>query len=489
MQTLSPLIQVMEANFASQAQRTCLEVEDRSLTYSRMDAASRGAAQALAKLGLGPGSRVGLWSEGPAMGFFVALAALLRMGAVPVPLGSKNTPEHIARIKDIAGLTHVVVGDGQTPPVEGLQLIEFSALSGDESWQPPQVGTDDLGALLFTSGSTGAPKGVMLSHRALGGNVLAIGQALGLTPDDRWYFNTPFTFTSAICHFLTCLLAGCTVHADDRFSFPAQTVASINECQATGFAGSPIQIRWFVEALESVSQVPTLKRLMSSGDAMPESTIRHINEKLGGVQYYYVYGMTELGGRFCVCPPQDSLRKLGSVGKPLQGLQAQIRDTETLALLEPGEMGEVFASGEWLMDGYLNQPEKTAQTITEFGLRTGDMGRMDRDGFLYLLGRADNVFKSGGEKISTVLIEKALVALGGFADVAVLGVPDDYLHTVPKVYYVLQPDVEFDRREVLNQLRQTLPDSHLPSLFEEIGAIPRTGSGKVDWPELKQRDA
>ena len=485
MSSNSPLIDRINKNFSKYATELCLEVEGSTYTYADLDSKSRSFAGWLGDVhGIKAGALVGLWCPEPQPEFFIAMLALLRMGAVFVPLNPTYPQDQIRQIVESAGMEQILVGRGDAPPVDGPRLIDLGAATESEADALANPAEGDLSALLFTSGSTGISKGVMLSHKALGLNVISTAEALGLTAKDRWLFNTPFTFTSAICHFLTCVAAGCSVKAMDRFFFPNDIIATVNSFGATGFGGSPLQIRWLVEAVESPDQMPTLIKLMSSGDSMPEHTIEMIAQTLPNAEFFYVYGMTELGGRFCICPSKDSLNKLGSVGKPLKGLACHIRDMDSAEILPVGEIGEIIATGDMLMDGYWRLPDKTAETISQYGLHSGDLGYLDDDGFLFLSGRKDDVFKSSGEKVSTKAIENALLAYGGFKDVAVVGVPDPYLSMVPKVYYNMLPGNEFNRKKVLAYLRSRLTESHMPSQFVERQDIPRTGSGKIDRKKL-----
>lgn len=485
----SPLIKKLKNNFTEFAGQECLNIEGQGVTYREMDVSTLYFAQQLAGQGIGAGSLVGIWLE-PGLEVFTALIGLWRINAVPVPLNIKAPVQQNQEIIAGLDLAGVLAGPEKRLPVDGLNLISPPSLEGapEDGFQEASPQADDLAALLFTSGSTGISKGVMVSHRALGGNAAATAKALGLTSNDRWLFNTPFTFTSAICHFLTSLMAGATVKAMDRFCFPPEMIALLNDFRATGFGGSPIQNRWLVEAVEDPGQLPYLKKAMSSGDALPDHTYHMFSQNLPQVKLFNVYGMTELAGRFCILDQDEGQNQIGSVGKPIEGLRCMIRDQDTAELLPPGEVGEIYAQGSLLMDGYYRLPDKTAETLTEFGVRSGDLGYKDEEGFVYLVSRKDDVFKSSGEKVSTVLIANTLLETGVFSDVAVVGVSDDYLGMVPKVFFVPRDGREFNRKEILSWLNDRLPSSHIPPLFEELAEIPRTGSGKLDRKKLALKE-
>lgn len=462
--------------------QTCLVTDGHTLTYAAVGRITSGWASKFQEKKIFRGHLVGLWLDSE-VEFFLAMIGLWRIGAVPVILNSDLRKNRKREILDRLHL-HAILADsdqveelaGEGVPIVSLPQVSVFPGTGDIS---PDISPDDTAAILFTSGSSGIPKGVVLSHRSLFGNAVATSKRLGLGPGDRWLFNIPFSFTSAICHVLTCLAAGSSVYAMDRFCFPNQFVRILNDYRATGVGASPIQVRWLLDALAGHDDVPTLKKIMSSGDTLLEVIWHDLNRKLPWIELYNTYGMTELGGRFSILDPAEAGRKIGSVGKPIEGMTCTVRDPETGEILPAGEHGDVYAEGELVMDIYYGMPEQTRDTLTESGLKTGDIGWKDEDGFLFLAGRSDDVFKSSGEKVSAILIQQALAGLGLFEDVAVLGVADKIIGMVPKVYYVLQEGKTFGRKGLLAELNLILPPTHIPHLFVEVDSIPRTGSGKI----------
>lgn len=486
------LTERLQGNFKEFADRQCLVTDALALTYSEMARASNHWAVELQKNEVGKGNLVGLWL-GSSIEFFLAMIALWQLGAVPVVLNPDLRKRQKDEILSRLDLFAIIIGRDYEEESFAQEIRIIEALPMDVSFADEPIKTeinpDDTAAILFTSGSSGMPKGVVLSHRALGGNAVATGKALGLCPDDRWIFNIPFSYTSAICHVFTGMAAGCSVYALDRFCFPDQFILMLNDFKATGFGGSPIQVRWLLDALTGHEDVPSLKKIMSSGDRLLDKVWIDLRRKMPDISFYNTYGLTELGGRFCILDPKEAGHRIGSVGKPIDGLICTVRDPDTDEEFPRREQGEVYAEGDLLMDGYYRLPEQTKSTIVNSRLRTGDIGWQDEEGFLYLVGRSDDVFKSSGEKVSAVLIQQVVAELDCFQDVAVLGVPDEFLGLVPKVYYVLKEGRAFDRKSLLAQLNRKLPQSHVPRLFAEVKLIPRTGSGKVARQQLKSGGA
>ncbi len=204
---------------------------------------------------------------------------------------------------------------------------------------------------------------------------------------------------------------------------------------------------------------------------------------LPGVRLFNMYGLTEVSGRLCILPPAELDARVGSVGRPIGDMRVAARRPDGAAAAA-GETGELFVTGSLLMQGYLDEPEITASTLTAHGLRTGDFGRTDADGYVWIEGRKDDIIKRGGEKVSIIHVQQALQGLGRFADVAVLAAPDDILGHVP-VAFVVPVEDGFKASRVLRELRGVLPSSSLPSRIVAVPAIPRTGSGKAIRAELQ----
>jgi feruloyl-CoA synthase len=224
---------------------------------------------------------------------------------------------------------------------------------------------------------------------------------------------------------------------------------------------------------------------VSSGDHLPLPVIEKFRRVLPGVSLFNMYGLTEVSGRLCILPPADLDVRVGSVGRPIGDMRVVARRGDG-AEAAPGETGEVFDTGSLLMQGYLDEPEITANTLTPFGLKTGDFGRVDESGAVWIAGRKDDIIKRGGEKVSIIHVQEALQGLGRFADVAVVAAPDEILGHVPVAFVVPHEPEGFKASKLLRELRGVLPSASLPSRVIAVAAIPRTGSGKAIRAELRK---
>jgi len=492
----------------------------RGRTYTYADTLRRAAAVAAALRAAGTtrGARVALCLEEYDQ-FFVSMLGVWLAGGVVVPLNTslpqadvdwllgKAAPTHLVLPADDASATgaaaakpaprRLVVGTDATGKVSGLRgsaapadgAAAHAAAHAAAGSAPidlaelEPVHEDELAMIMFTSGTTGLPKGVCQTLRAVSSNAGHVSRTLGLREDDRIFINTPPYFTSGICHLLTLLAAGGGVAGQLGFYFGAGLLDEMEAQGCTGFGGAPAHLVRVVEPLER-PRAHSFRFWVSSGDHLPLPVIDKFRRVLPAVSLFNMYGLTEVSGRLCILPPSELDVRVGAVGRPIGDMRVTARRGDG-AEAAPGEVGELYVTGSLLMQGYLDEPEITASTLTGRGLKTGDFGRVDESGSVWIEGRKDDIIKRGGEKVSIIHVQQALQGLERFADVAVLAAPDDILGHVPVAFVVpLEPD-GFKASRLLRELRGVLPPTSLPSRVIAVPAIPRTGSGKAIKAELQ----
>ena len=495
-----------------------LDTRGRRYTYSAFLALAEETAAGLAQAGGGRGSRVALCLEEYDQ-FFVAMFGAWLAGAVVVPLNTSLPPADLQWLLAKAAPQVLVTAPGAGAPGQvapgagakagdaagpqpGAPLVlsvacdDDGAVTGLQAPQAPAarvagaaergsagpVTEDELAMIMFTSGTTGLPKGVCQTLRAISGNAGRVSRTLGLRADDRIFVNTPPYFTSGICHFLTLMASGGGTAGQLGFFFGAELLDEMARLGCTGFGGAPAHLVRVVEPLDEPRD-HSVRFWVSSGDHLPQHVIEKLRLVLPGVALFNVYGLTEVSGRLCVLPPAALDERPGSVGRPIAGMTVVARRPDG-GLAAAGETGELFVEGPLLMQGYLDEAEITARTLTEHGLRTGDFGHVDADGYVWIAGRKDDIIKRGGEKVSIVHVQQALQGLGRFADVAVMAAPDEILGHVP-VAFVVPQEEGFRASRLLRELRGVLPSTSMPSRVIAVDAIPRTGSGKAVRAQLQ----
>ncbi|MTI10398.1 class I adenylate-forming enzyme family protein [Curvivirga aplysinae] len=454
---------------------------DNSISLSRSEFLFKTSlAREVLKLHIGPKDKV-LISGGRGIKFFIELFAVWSLGATAVPIAADATEDYIDFVSKTVS-PKAYCGDLF---LNGL-VIDYDKEpepQTDVSFEYYPVNADDDCAILFTSGSTGIPKGVLLSHQSILGNSRGILEILNFQ-NERVFVNTPFHFTSAICHFIACSLSGsCFIGIENKFLF-SDLPKEISKYKITCFGGAPVQLRWIAEYLlahepQDIESLSSLKSVISSGDHLSEDIIEKFKATPFQVKIFTVYGLTELGGRFCVLRPEDINRFPGSVGKPIEGLSVEIHDSDTYEPLESGERGVIIASGKFVFKEYINNREATDKSLNQYGFNTGDIGYLNDMGYLYLVGRSDDVFKVNGQKLSSLLIQQEMMKLDLFDDVAVTPHVSELYGQIPKAYCVMKKDVVFQKGHILRMLRKELPLNHLPKEFCVVSKIPRTGSGKI----------
>jgi acyl-CoA synthetase (AMP-forming)/AMP-acid ligase II len=478
-----------------------LSTRGRSYTYGDALRRAERIAAALVAAGAERGDRVALHLE-EYDSFFVAMLGVWLAGCVVVPLNTSLPAADVAWLVAKAQPSFLIIPDDAGCEAAGPRrlvaatdedgLVGGLRPAGAEGWLAADaaevapadraVGEDELAMIMFTSGTTGLPKGVCQTLRGVSSNAGHVAQTLHLTVSDRIFINTPPYFTSGICHFLTLMANGGGTAGQLGFYFGTGLLDEMEALGCNGFGGAPAHLVRVGEPLAEPRQ-HKLRFWVSSGDHLPLPVIEKLRRVLPGVALFNMYGLTEVSGRLCVLPPEELDARVGSVGRPIGDMRVVARRPDGEAA-PAGETGELFVTGSLLMLGYLDEPEITAKTLTAQGLRTGDFGHTDADGYVWIAGRKDDIIKRGGEKVSIIHVQQALQGLGRFADVAVLAAPDEILGHVP-VAFVVPQEADFKASKVLRELRGVLPSSSLPSRIVAVPAIPRTGSGKAIRAELQ----
>jgi long-chain acyl-CoA synthetase len=467
----------------AEPQRPLLITRGREFTYEGFVGRAGAVVEQLRGAGFARGDRVALFQE-DYDDFFVTMFAVWLAGGVVVPLNTSLPVKDVAGLLGKARPRFLLVPDESACPLDGPRRLRVAV--GELGTVRPgftPIGPDDLAMIMFTSGTTGVPKGVCQTLRAISANAGHVAVTMGLTATDRVFVNTPPYFTSGICHFLTLLAATGSLAGRQGFFFGQSLLAEMEKLDCTGFGGAPAHLVRVVEPLTAVQPASGLRFWVSSGDHLPLKTIEKTRAVLPAVELFNMYGLTEVSGRLCILPPAEFEQRLGSVGRPIDGMSVTVRRPDGSAAAA-GESGEILVAGPLIMQGYLDEPQLTADALTANGFRTGDFGHQDGDGYVWIEGRHDDIFKRGGEKVSAVQIQQALLSLGLFSDAAVVSADDEILGKVPVAFVVPMSAEPFRSTPVLRQLKGLLPATALPGKIVALERIPRTGSGKTVRAEL-----
>lgn len=490
------------------AERVALIFHDAEITYGKLAAGVEALAAGLRARGIKPGERIGLLLPNcPA--FVGAYYAAGFVGAVAVPVNPTLKPlelEYIWRDADIRlvltiptllptaaearknlpGLREVLPIDPLQPPAEWNLFPDNSPDSETREIPLPEIKTDanDCAVIIYTSGTTGYPKGAMLSHRNLLRNIEQIQARLHFQPTDRFLGVLPLfhSFAATVCMNLT-LAIGATVCLMENFT-PSRVYEAMQKNRLSVIPAVPAIFNALLPfGADSPSEFSALRMLVSGGAPLPASTLAALETRFR-VPVLEGDGPTECSPVTSV-NPLEGPRKIGSVGPPLPGVEAAIFDDENKSL-PPEAVGEIVVRGDNVMLGYLNQPDATAEAMTGGWYHTGDIGRMDADGYIYIMARKKDMIITSGLNVYPREIEEVLLTHPAVKDAAVIGLPDALRGEEVVAVVIRKPDVEISERDLMRYCRERLAPYKAPRrvIFREV--LPYGSAGKVVKRLLKK---
>jgi long-chain acyl-CoA synthetase len=369
--------------------------------------------------------------------------------------------------------------DGEHPLLSNDDVDATGIDPTDIDIDPASIGGDDTALILYTSGTTGAPKGVTLTHGNLLANASAVVRYLALDERDSVLSILAFYYAYGASVLHTHLISGGCVVLAPNLLFPHLLMDTIARERITGFSGVPSTFALLLERVKLADyDLSSLRYLTQAGGAMSPVLTRRLRAALPHARLFVMYGQTEATSRLTWLPPERLDEKLGSVGIPVEGVELRIvhEDGRDAAI---GDIGEVRVRGANVMRGYWNNPEASSLVLVDGWLRTGDLGHLDADGVLWLAGRRSDMIKTGAHRVHPGDIEDVIAEMPGVSEVAVVGVDDAVLGQVIKAFVVapgLPPNSE---NQIKAHCRERLATYKIPRDIAFVTALPRTASGKV----------
>ncbi|GAA1074616.1 class I adenylate-forming enzyme family protein [Tsukamurella spumae] len=473
---------------ASRAPSDPALADDRlELSNSEFAAAVRTAAARLRDSGVAAGDVVGLLLPNR-VELVVAVFAAWRLGAAVTPINPALAPPEIAYQAADAGARVLVTEAGATTPdgIAALSCEELLAGAEGEGAPPVAVRPTDLALLIYTAGTTGKPKGVMITHGNIAAMTASFIEHFSFTEHDHSLLVLPlFHANGVVLGTLTPLRAGGRTTIVGRFR-PDEFFPAVERHRPTYFSAVPAIYAMLTALPEEVEPDTSSLRFGICGAApMPVDLIERFESRFG-VPIVEGYGLSETTTASAI-NPLDGPRKPGTVGPALPGQRIRIVDG-ALRDVPPGETGEVLIAGDVVMAGYLNRPDATAETIVDGWLRTGDVGLLDEDGYLRLVDRVKDMVIRGGENIYPKEIEAQLYHDPRVFEAAVIGRPHDVLGEVPVAYVSLREGATVTSEELLDGLRGELAKVKVPVDLILLDDIPKNPVGKIDKPTLRRQD-
>lgn len=489
--------------------KVALVCNGRRFTYAEIDERSNGMAQCLATAGVQRGDRVMIFADNT-VETVISFWAVLKTNAVvciinPLTKSDKLdyllndcrpaaliTDQHLRSVfsepaRNCRSLRQVIVSG----PIEDDELgrlphaIRWEMTAERTPAAPVRRSIDiDLAAIIYTSGSTGEPKGVMLTHSNMTAACSSIASYLELREDEVILNVLPLAFDYGLYQMLMAFRTGARLVLERSFAFPAQILQIIKDEKITGFPGVPTIFASLAE-LKSLKHhdFSSIRYVTNTAAALPLKHINMLRELFKGARIYSMYGLTECK-RCSYLPPEDLDRKPLSVGIAIPNTEMWIVDDNDQRV-EPGIVGQLVIRGATVMKGYWGKPEATARKLKpgplpgEQVLYTGDYCRMDEEGYLYFIGRSDEIIKSRGEKVSPKEVENVLVNIPGVKEAAVVGVPDELLGQAVKAFVVIEKGRIVGERQIQMECQKRLENFMVPKSIVIVPSLPRTDTGKL----------
>jgi amino acid adenylation domain-containing protein len=496
---------------------------DQRWTYKAIDQRASHLASVLLDAGISRGDRVAVFMDNSAE-TVISLYGILKAGGVFIILagslkgaklryimensGAKALITHTSKAKVVNDALSEGIGErkliwvGQTKRIP--QQLSKSSMSWEEVFSSyddkiadsrkdnrlPRCIDVDLATLIYTSGSTGEPKGVMSTHHNMISAARSIVQYIGNIEDDIILDVLPLSFDYGLYQVIMAFMFGGTVVLEKSFLYLHSILERISQEKVTGFPIVPTIVAMLLK-LQDLKKYDfsTLRYMTNTGAALPVEHIRRLRDMFPNVTMISMFGLTECK-RVSYLPPEELDSIPSSVGRAMPNCEVFVVD-ENGVEVPPGETGELIIRGSNVMQGYWADPEITARTYKDGQypsgriLHSGDYFQQDERGFLYFLGRKDDMIKSKGERISAKEVENNISSMEGVAEVAIIGVPDEIFGQAIKAYIVPAPGFELQEKQVLKYCAENMETFMVPKYIEFVDSLPKTPNGKIDKKQLK----
>ncbi|WHY58432.1 long-chain-fatty-acid--CoA ligase [Peribacillus simplex] len=474
---------------------------DKSATYQELNQKVDRLAAGLFVQGIRKGDGVAL-ILGNSPEFLIAFYGILRLGAFVVPINPLYTQGEINYFLDNSQAKAVIAHVSVEPKLsevkkqlENLKLVIYTEANDQEStwehlmetsinvYESPYIDEEDLAVILYTSGTTGKPKGAMLTHRNLGSNADSISKLLELDVNDRIVAVLPMfhVFCMTVC--LNAPIAcGATVLIQPKFS-PHDVVSTIREKKATVFAGVPTMYSFINQLPEAIAEDCQSIRMCISGGASIPAELLHKFENKFNVSILEGYGLSETAPLVAINPLKGT-RKPGSIGLNIPAVQSKVVD-EFGKELPRGEVGELVVQGPNVMKGYLGMPEATSAAFNDGWFYTGDLATMDEEGYIYIVDRKKDIIIVGGYNVYPREVEEVLYQHPAVVEAAVIGVPDREYGESVKAFVAVE-DEQITMNDIIQFCQDKLVKYKLPKRVEFFKELPKNSTGKILRRELRE---
>lgn len=497
-------------NIAQNVERGCclfpnkpaLIFEGLYFTYKHLNEMANRFANALLELGIERGDRIGLLLPNIPE-FVISYLGILKIGAIAVSINPSLQSDELKFIlndsgavilvttetlreklpkQDLPHLTHILIAEGKA--VEAMTLSELMA-NASSSARAVEMERDDPAAILYTSGTTGFPKGATLSHGNVISNMYSMNHCCEMRSKDQILLFLPMFHCFGQNAVLNSSLNTCATIILQRSFEPETVLTSITDHNITIFFGVPTTFILLCDKA-SIRDLDSVRYYFSAAAGLPVEIAKRWQDKFAKV-INQGYGLTETSP--LASYNHDLKYKLGSIGSPIENVEMKIVSLDDGCEVAPGELGEIVIRGANIMLGYWNRPAETAKAIKNGWFHTGDIGQIDELGYFYIVDRLKDMINNGGLKVYPAEVENVIYQHPGVAEVAVYGVPDLVLGEQVKANVVLKPDQVVTEEEIIAFCYQKLAKFKVPSTIEFVVSIPKNPTGKILKRLLRQENS
>jgi long-chain acyl-CoA synthetase len=462
----------------------------RSLTYSELDRNVSSLTAQLKAKGLNKGERVAILRRNSAE-FVSALFAVSCAGGIAVPLNHVLDGSVLARQSSHCGISAIYAEDcfeRKKKAIEkNVKTLRFTVEDVHYAYARPALGTisrHDPALIVYTSGTTREPLGVVLTSSNLISNAHSVIEYVGLTSKDSVHCVLPFHYIYGLSVLFSHFLAGGKVIIDNMFMYPKCVLDGIEKHGATGFAG--VSSHYAILARNTdfkKRKLPSVRYFMQAGDRMSPSLAVEIARSFPHKKLYLMYGLTEASPRLAYLDPSLVCKKPSSVGKPVSGVKIKLLNRKNKEC-KPFEIGRITANGKNIMRGYWKNAKKTARVLRNGWLYTGDIGYKDKDGDLYIVGRKSDCVKIAANKVSLFELEEIVMDNFSVVEVAAVAVPDEILGHSIKLFVVPAKSACVTSGKIKKLFKEILPSYKRPKRVVILNVMPRNSCGKIDKERL-----
>jgi len=493
---------LIDMNAAKNPHKDCVRIMGQGYSYETIQTLSEKAAGLFQGLGIEKGDRVAIMPLNT-LGFVSAFFGILKAGAVVVPINHKLMPREVdyilghseskmllfdCELADVATkLTTEIKKICMDGPSEGFEQFE-NLLETASFFTPVDVYEDDIAEILYTSGTTGYPKGCIHTHRTVMMAGITMALAGKFDEDDRILMAMPIWHSSPLNNWFIGItyIGGTTVML--REYHPLHFLQTIQDEKCTAFFGAPIAFIMPVQMIPHFDEfdLSSMRVWMYGGGPIAADMALSLMEKYQSVNFYQCYGMTETGPTGTVLFPKDQILKAGSIGRGgLPGCDIKVMRSDTEAA-QLGEVGEIWMKADSMMKGYYKDPEATDNAFVDGWYKTGDVARVDNDGYLFIADRTKDMIVTGGENVYSKEVEDVIGSHPNVVEVAVIALPHPEWGETVGAVLVKAKDRELTSETLVAFLEDKLAKYKIPRIFKFVDELPHTASGKIMKYKLRE---